>query len=205
MGCLQACSNHRAFVHAELVPLLSVDGPYRSTSSSMFCFLQDKPQSLWQPTTSTTAVEDHSTPIPRAPPTTPQASAPSNTTELNSEVAAAAAPAVCHPTLKPDFASAPNSNLHSNNIHVTKPTVGSTQANGIHPGSPHKSAEPTANPATDGSKTSSLWPDTRQGLAACEGQLEAFGKMCGLSNQQKLQDFLKLTFEYQEVRAAVQA
>lgn len=159
---------------------------------------QDKPQSLWQPTTSTTAVEDHSTPIPRAPPTTPQASAPSNTTELNSEVAAAAAPAVCHPTLKPDFASAPNSNLHSNNIHVTKPTVGSTQANGIHPGSPHKSAEPTANPATDGSKTSSLWPDTRQGLAACEGQLEAFGKMCGLSNQQKLQDFLKLTFEYQE-------
>ena len=136
-----------------------------------------------------------------APATSPE-SAPSKPAQPDSETAAAAAaaPAVRQPTLKPDAASAPNGSLHSNNPAGPEPVSDLTQADGIHPGSPNKSAQPTANLAADGTETASPQTDTPQGLAACEGQLDAFGRMCGLTNQQKLQAFLKLVFQYQEVR-----
>lgn len=61
-----------------------------------------------------------------------------------------------------------------------------------------RAAQPTASPP-DGTTLSNNKVDASTGLSSCEGQLAAFGTMCGLSNQQKLQGFLQSIFQNQEV------
>ena len=62
-----------------------------------------------------------------------------------------------------------------------------------------RSAQATASPSPDGNTISNNKADTSTGLSSCEGQLAAFGTICGLSNQQMLQGFLQSIFQHQEV------
>jgi len=41
--------------------------------------------------------------------------------------------------------------------------------------------------------------ETPDGMGACSAQLDAFGAMCGLGNKQKLEIFLQLIFDFQQV------
>lgn len=150
---------------------------------------QDKPEPAWQLTSTGTGGAGNPKPAPQAA-AAPKPSDSTITAQSDTASDAAAVPSSANqPTHT--LGTAP---LESNTDRPESATDGA-QVNAA----PPKPAQPTACPPTGANTDCAVKPDMADGVASREELLAAFGTMCGHSNQQKLQGFLKAIAEYQEV------
>lgn len=149
---------------------------------------QDKLKQAWQLTTTGTGGTGNPTPASQA---APASKASDSTTNAGSDIpsGAAAVPAANQPTHSLGPASV------ESNTDRPESATDDAQVNAA----PPMPAQPTACPPTDATTDCTVKKDMAHGVAGCEELLVAFGTMCGHSNQQKLQGFLKAVAEYQEV------